>query len=696
MSGAGTNAGIEYQQRVSSLLLTYQYGELDISNLVGSNRAGHIVETRFETDSPIDDIAVLCGEGWGVELQVKRSLSLSQAPDSDFVKVLLQFVKRFANDRKAQTLFALVTTSDTSAKIRYELRKILESVRLNDSGFSKNPLNKSESETFKVFSRLFEEIFFQVTGRKPNANDFTDFSKRMFVAIIDVEPGMPLENAALMILKERGFAHPELVWSLLIKNSLHYATERMSISRDGLVSLLKDFKATTSASANAKPDRSVLIEQLKSASVACGKEVLVVKSFDSNSDYMVLELFRFDEGGQKKVLFRGNQLILGKGDIKCDVVFRCATMTGVKRFFELEGDRFSDARIVIMPANGIDDVEFSAEAKLYGAYCEQLAEANPNPEKCLHCGKDALHGDFPLVEVDESGLEPAVGTIHPECRRPLDRVLGLTLIENEPGKRLPDGFDLSAWIKASERGQGLMNSFRARLIPRDRNVAIAWSSDSEYDADYRFCVKFALANGSEKYSFERGKILRVPRAQAELQVKEFMEGIDRQRQANDPLCFTSKSFIFGTYSLLLQTKPDDEEIVEIVSAEVAPYTELLSKIHDTCENYYAPMGLARDIASESPLCFFGLVPLISNPLRFGEFEKNWCDAGLGCDPLTLKVIKDDRDFDAWMRMIFDDGLVPVVDPIFDKNQNLVSGFVIQHQEAMIMAAQNRRESENSE
>lgn len=695
MSGAGTNAGIEYQQRVASLLLAYQYGELDISSLIGCNRTGHISETRFETDSPIDDIAVLCAEGWRAEFQVKRSLPLSEAPDSDFAGVLLQFVKRFVADRKAQISFTLVTTSNASAKIRYELRKILESIRLNDTGFLKNPLNKSEKETFNLFSRLFEATFFHVTKIKPTLNDFTDFAKRTFVAVIDVEAGMTLEKAALLILNGQGFAHPELVWGLLIKNSLHYATERMSISRDALGSLLNEFKATTSNNANAKPGPSELIEQFKSASFACGKEVLAVKSFDSNSDYMVLELFRFDEAGQKKVLFRGNQLILGKGEIRCDVVFRCATMTGLQRFFELAGDTFTDARIVIMPATGIDDVESSEAARLYGAYCEQLAEANTDPEKCLHCSKDALHGDFPLVEVDESGLQPAVGIIHPDCRRPLDRVLGLTLIQNEPGKTLPDAFNLSAWIKASERGQGLMNSFRGGLIPRDRNVAIAWSSDSEYDADYRFCVKFVLANGSERYSSERGRILRVNRAQAEFQLKRFQDGIRRQREANDPLCYTSKSFSFGTYSLLLQTKPEDEEIVEIISAEVAPYTELLSKVQDTCENYYAPMGLVRDIATETQLCFSGIVPFISNPLRFREFEKNWCDAGFGCEALTLKVIKDDRDFDGWMRTIFGDGLVPIIDPLFDKNQNLVSGLVIQHQEAMIMAAEMQREAGGS-
>jgi hypothetical protein len=98
------------------------------------------------------------------------------------------------------------------------------------------------------------------------------------------------------------------------------------------------------------------------------------------------------------------------------------------------------------------------------------------------------------------------------------------------------------------------------------------------------------------------------------------------------------------------------------------------------------MAMVRDAASELPLNLFGLVPLISNPLRFLEMEGNWRNAGFGCEALTLKIIKDDRDFDNWMRTIFEDGFHPVIDPMFDKNQHLVSGLLIQHQEAMMAEA----------
>jgi hypothetical protein len=80
------------------------------------------------------------------------------------------------------------------------------------------------------------------------------------------------------------------------------------------------------------------------------------------------------------------------------------------------------------------------------------------------------------------------------------------------------------------------------------------------------------------------------------------------------------------------------------------------------------------------------VPLTSDPLEFGNFEENWRKAGFDVGRLNLKVIKTDADFNNWMRTVFGDGLHPVIDPLFDKNKNLVKGVRLRHFEAMIAEA----------
>ena len=63
-------------------------------------------------------------------------------------------------------------------------------------------------------------------------------------------------------------------------------------------------------------------------------------------------------------------------------------------------------------------------------------------------------------------------------------------------------------------------------------------------------------------------------------------------------------------------------------------------------------------------------------LKLDEYYENWKGLGFELENLELKIIKSDKDFDNYMRMIFGDSLTPIIDPIFDKNFNLVKGFPI--------------------
>jgi hypothetical protein len=400
---------------------------------------------------------------------------------------------------------------------------------------------------------------------------------------------------------------------------------------------------------------------------------------------MIVELFRFDDHSQKKVRFKNGKLILGKDNIECDVIFRCSSSAGMQRFIEAEKELFGDSRVAVLPAKNIEAVEDTEAAKLHRVLVEQLIRTNQRAHACLHCGKDVMEGQALLVEIDEPNLPAAAGQVHSTCRRPLDRVLGIATSDRKLTTSLPKHFDLTAWVQSLAHGQGLMNSLR-KLKTQGRPLVIGWSSNAEYNPDYSFTVRFVLEDGSEKYSYERGKVARLSKGEAEKQVRVFTEDIRRQRELNDPSCFTSKNLSFGNYSNLLEIKDEDEEILEIRSLEVAPYTELLSRLYNVCENYYAPMALVRDAGSETPLCLGGVVPIISDPLRFANLEQNWRTAGFDGGPLNLRVIDTDADFDHWMRTIFADALNPVIDPMFDKKMKLVTGITIRHVEAMIAEA----------
>lgn len=64
------------------------------------------------------------------------------------------------------------------------------------------------------------------------------------------------------------------------------------------------------------------------------------------------------------------------------------------------------------------------------------------------------------------------------------------------------------------------------------------------------------------------------------------------------------------------------------------------------------------------------------------------------DEIELKIIKSDKDFDNYMRMIFGDQMVPIIDPLFDKNFQLVSGYPITELNRMIEKLKKKDDPKN--
>ncbi len=84
MSGAGTNLGIEYQQRVSAWFLVQLYLSTGI-NLFFRNFNDNFVpiELQYESDNAVDDLNII-GSDYTLFAQIKRNLAMSSNKKSDF------------------------------------------------------------------------------------------------------------------------------------------------------------------------------------------------------------------------------------------------------------------------------------------------------------------------------------------------------------------------------------------------------------------------------------------------------------------------------------------------------------------------------------------------------------------------------------------------------------------------------------
>lgn len=685
MGGAATNSGINYQQRIAALVLASQYSEFDLSLAFGMNKSLKINTIHFETDEPIDDLKIIC-EDQKLFLQIKRSLSFQTDENSDFYKTIKQFINQYISKSRDEA-YLLVTSPQSSRTITQDFNKIIESIRLNDISFKDNPLNKSEQDTYTKFKDLFFLIYEEKIKSKPSENIFIDFSKKIFVSIIDIEKGRPNEQVALILLKSMNLVDPNLVWSTLITNSLEYARNRQSLSTKALKGLLNRYVLKENLNKNEDFDEMFKTKIIEKGHFSVAKEVLLIegKDFDfedaQKNDYLIIELYRFDDEGKIKHTFQGDKIKLNGTKEEITVLHRSATFDGMERYLLDNTELYKDNKIAIIPANDIDKAENSSVANLHRKYLQNLQDANKDIMKCLHCDKTVNRKTSILVEIDDLDSKPALGVVHPRCLRVIDRVLGLT---KHPDKEntisILNEFDFKNWAKLMMKGQGLINQLRSSNL-KDKLQPIAWSSEDKSNRGFDYCLKYIMRDESIPtiYMRDRGKIHRFNKDDALETKQQFDESIEKGLKENNPIGYTSKNLMFGNYNQLIEIKDTDEKILEVESIEICKYSKLLESL-DNFMNFYSPICILKDKKEKSLLNFGELVPLISDPLTLENICDTWKNLELefNIEDFELEIIESDFDFDNLMRFFFRDKMVPVIDPQFNKKGEVVKGDRLVH------------------
>ena len=358
MSGAGTNSGINYQQRIAALSLAAQFVDFDLSSTFRIDEKLEIESVHFETDNPIDDLKLTSKE-CTVFLQIKRTLSFQIDKKSDFYSVVDQFIGQYLKKSMSKEYYVLATSTNSSNTIIQELSKITESIRLNDDLYEDNPLNKSEKNTFDKYYKLFGKIFTLKSKRKATEKDFIKFSKRFHISVIEIEDGMPNEQVAIILLSGKKFIDTNLVWSSLIANSLEYARKRQSVNKKAIEKILTRYIKIDDVEIDENDDLKKLLhtEIINTGSFPVAKEVVMVESIDDEHDYLIMELFRFSDDGKKKHEYHANKLKLEKIPEEFTVIQRAATFQGIDRFLEKEESVYQGKKIVIIPSNPEYNIE---------------------------------------------------------------------------------------------------------------------------------------------------------------------------------------------------------------------------------------------------------------------------------------------------------------------------------------------------
>lgn len=685
-AGMATNAGINYQQRVSASFLMLMTINSDISIFINhylfKNKT--IESLQLEGIDKIDDLIIILNDNQKLFFQIKRSINLSDSKSSDFYKTIEQFILQYMLNQNNESFF-LITTSYSSSKITRDTKKIMDTIRLNNCIPSLNSLNKSEQEALTKYDKVVKNIFKKYNKKDIEDNEFLDFTKKIFILNFDIEENSTMEKAIFSLMANQIIINPTIFWDILISHCLKYASQRMTISYLNSKEIYKDYLTVIKENHNIEILNNFLIPEFKHLNIASGKEVLLCKpsdflpKVDDNGkaiDFYIIELFRFDENGNKKVKFTNTHCILSDNISSLEIVYRASTNKEVEIFIEKNQIQFKDKLIVILPAHNIDYIEISPYTK---AYSEKLISKLKNHKeylKCIKCGKPISENNSTIIEIDQQEYDNNIGLIHNSCHQPTLRVLGRIESNLFQDYSLLKNFDWKQWIKKIIKAQGL---FGTEMINREKSIkTILWNSEVEYNTTFDYCIKEHLQDNTYQYVLRRGKVERFNKQKAENGVLELNKMLDEKKKSKDYICVSNKEKIFSTYNMLKNRIDIDDKLIEVIKYSIEKITPQIIDEFSTIENYYTPLFYIQIGENQELFKLGDRVVLLNDPFLFKDYLNNWGNnLEIFLSDYELIIIENDEYFDNFMHKIYRKNLKAVINPQFNLDGNFIQGYLIE-------------------
>jgi hypothetical protein len=681
--GAATAAGMDFQSRIAAVVLAHMLTNMRGLNILGLEGEQTIESMGCETTNAIDDLRITTTDGL-IFVQAKRTISLSDRPESDFSSVIKQFAQQYLQRSAGSEVYVLATTSDASSRITRELRKMTEAARLDKSWKWEGVLNSSELNTLSITRTLIKRHLEELNTKVATDAQIREIFESILIGVVDIELNSLQEKALLVLLSEKSNIRPDLLWSALIALAAHLAANRLTIDSAGLLARLGRYTDEIAEDAQRRR-RAILNVELK-GQLSSGRELVlaempteIAEATNNHGAISIMEFYRFDGAGAKRLRFADGYAYLAN-DVSTKVICRASSYQGVERYLSNHEAVIKDKRVVFMPIKGDEDYDATTYAKAYGERCEKLYFENENDLNCLHCGDPISESNALLVEIDEENHPNLVGNVHERCLQPLYRILGRMQAEVFDDHTLLRDFDYRAWFGAMQSGRALF----AGMHPGMNQVAIiGWNPRYSAFSRGEWCVKINLEDGSSRYVHERGRVPRESRAEAETTAAALNEGFAAQKKKNDPYTYTSLRESFAPFSINLSTKLPEESCITCVNAEVVRFSRAIDKAYSRFSSFYTPLLYLVDLQTGGPLVFLGSIFLLSDPLKLADYHRNWKQVWPEFPEFRVSAILADPEFDKFVGGQLASKIQLAIDPLFDLNGEIVRGHSVVNYEDML-------------
>lgn len=498
---------------------------------------------------------------------------------------------------------------------------------------------------------------------------------RIHIAVYDVEDGLSGERACKMLLASFHAAQYDMLWRALIADSLEFAANRTVVTQNYI---RERYGHLVPSDRNAP-----FFTPVREGEIQIGYDILLGRSpqlldFINETSgrpdplapnaLILLQLYRFDASGKKQFsqFYPNNRLVM-PGEIEVEVIHRCSSITGMERFLETYPAK--DTAIVNLLGNGDGQEDHFPAAQLHKKWVtEQFAQKTDLC--CIHCGEPIAGEAGCILEIDNAAEQLKAGYAHLNCTRPIDRMMGRLTGPVFDTYAYLKNFDYAFWAKA--KGQRLFGQLKGS---GNRSGRIFWNGDIQSVMRGRFCIQANLEHGDCTYVTQRGYVMRGSKAHIESQTNLLNALLNQP--AEEPFGFTSISNTFGDYSSLINTLEVGEEFRACLSFQCVPYTSTIRELFDVEGDYYGPLVYLT--LDGSIAVMDGAIFMLTNPLELDRYLENWRKK-LGYDlgnNYSVVTLKNDAEFDHFVRDAFDSGLYVVVDPWFGNKNDLVRGYLIE-------------------
>lgn len=442
-------------------------------------------------------------------------------------------------------------------------------------------------------------------------------------------------------------------------------------------------KSTTGFSSSPKIIKKLNEYNNIDAKIASGKELLLVRSKNENGDLMILENFRFDDHGNKKLTFKDGYVFFSP-DLSFKLVQRFATFQGLERFLKSNQAILEREKPIptIYASDDIELVENTLSAKAHSNYLQSLLNHDSHNMKCLHCNEKISTNDGYLIEIDEIGLIEHIGSVHKECLRPCDRIIGTSYYKGLIDSNLRN-FNFELWMDLLKTGQGQIAPI-LKNTQLNKTMTLLWVDENDVNIG-RYCIREYYDNGEIRY-LKRGKDIE---RFSENEIDQILEhlnqhSLEKDRESYNPTAMISETKLNGDLEYLKRIKTENQTITTVTKYEKCLYSKQLSdEVYNIIKHDYAPLIILRDINSGLIFCIKNIIPIISDVTNIQSFIENWKPIVGDLDKYSLEILESDKDVNKTLMMAFKNGLQPILNPIFSDNYNINSGIIIAERDVFL-------------